>query len=79
MNVSGFPHNFSLWPDSIPQGAAAALTSHFPDPIADLQGKLLTGPNETYDVSFAGAPEGEYKGYCVPHLAIGMRIWITVK
>ena len=39
----------------------------------------LTKPNETYDVSFAGAPAGIYKGYCVPHVALGMKVMIKVE
>ena len=38
-----------------------------------------TQPNEKYDVSFAGAPAGVYKGYCLPHVALGMKIAITVQ
>ncbi len=79
VNVSGPPHNISFWADSIPAGAAAVLEPAMPNAIAPLQGALLTQLNETYDVSFAGAPTGQYKGYCLPHLPLGMRIWITVQ
>jgi len=30
-------------------------------------------------VSFTGAPAGVYKGYCLPHVALGMHIAITVQ
>lgn len=79
INVSGGPHNVSFWEDSIPSGGREPLDRGMTNTIGSLQGPLLTEPNATYDVSFAGAPAGEYKGYCVPHLAIGMRIWITVE
>jgi hypothetical protein len=36
-----------------------------PNPMADLMGPFLTQPNETYELSFAGAPRGTYKGYCL--------------
>ena len=78
INVSGWPHNISFWGDSIPIGAGAVLAPAMPNSIAELQGELLTQPNQTYEVSFVGAPVGEYKGYCTPHLALGMRIWIVV-
>ncbi|HTR21573.1 MAG TPA: plastocyanin/azurin family copper-binding protein [Gemmatimonadales bacterium] len=79
INVSGGPHNISFWSDSIPAGAADVLKKAMPEQLADLEGKLLVQPNDHYDVSFAGAPAGVYKGYCMPHLALGMRINITVK
>jgi plastocyanin len=79
INVSGGPHNVTFYPDSIPAGAAAALKRGMPNAMSDLSGPFLTKPNETYDVSFAGAPTGTYKGYCIPHVALGMRVTITVE
>jgi plastocyanin len=78
-NKSGGPHNVSFWPDSIPGGAADVLNKSMPDQMAPLQGPLLTEPNAVYQVSFAGAPKGEYKFYCLPHLALGMHGNVTVK
>lgn len=79
VNVSGGPHNITFYPDSIPTGAAAALKAGMPNPMGDLTGPFLIKPNETYDVSFAGAPKGPYKGYCMPHVALGMKITIRVE
>jgi plastocyanin len=78
-NVTGGPHNVSFWTDSIPSGAADALKNGMPDQMAPLEGPLLTEPNGTYKVSFAKAPAGEYKFYCLPHLALGMHGKITVQ
>ena len=78
-NVSGGPHNVAFWPDSVPAGSADALKKGMPNQMTDLTGPFLMKPNETYDVSFAGAPAGVYKGYCQPHTALGMKIAITVK
>jgi plastocyanin len=78
-NKSGGPHNVSFWPDSIPKGAAEVLTKNMPDQMAPLEGPLLTEPDAVYQVSFAGAPKGEYKVYCLPHLALGMRGKVTVQ
>ena len=72
-NVSGGPHNVSFWADSIPSGAADVLKAGMPDQMAPLEGSLLTEPNAIYTVNFAGAPAGEYKYYCLPHLALGMK------
>jgi len=78
-NVSGGPHNITFWPDSVPAGGAAALNSGMKNTVDNLSGPYLTQPNETYDVSFANAPKGAYKGYCTPHLTLGMKIAIRVQ
>ena len=77
--VSGPPHNVSFWPDSVPKGAADVLTKNMPNQLAPLQGPLLVEPDAVYEVSFAGAPKGDYHIYCLPHLALGMRGKVTVK
>jgi plastocyanin len=78
-NVSGGPHNVSFWTDSIPGGAADALKAGMPDQMAPLEGSLLTEVNAIYAVNFADAPAGEYKFYCLPHLALGMKGKLTVQ
>ena len=78
-NKSGGPHNVSFWADSIPAGAADELKAGMPDQMAPLEGPLLTEPDGVYKVSFAGAPTGDYKFYCLPHLALGMHGKITVQ
>jgi plastocyanin len=78
-NVSGGPHNVSFWADSIPPGAAEPLKAGMPDQMAPLEGQLITEPNGIYTVNFANAPTGEYKYYCLPHLALGMKAKITVQ
>lgn len=79
INVSGGPHNISFWQDSIPAGGAAALNANMKNTVDNLSGAFLTQPNESYDVSFANAPKGTYKGYCTPHLTLGMKISIKVE
>jgi plastocyanin len=79
VNKSGGPHNVSFWADSVPSGAADVLKKNMPNQMAPLEGSLLTEPNAAYEVSFAGAPKGEYKYYCLPHLALGMRAKLTVQ
>jgi plastocyanin len=78
-NVSGGPHNVSFWADSIPAGAADPLKAGMPDQMAPLEGQLVTEPNGVYSINFAGVPTGEYKYYCLPHLALGMKAKITVQ
>jgi plastocyanin len=78
-NVSGGPHNVSFWADSVPGGAAEVLKAGMPDQMAPLEGSLLTEVNGTYSVNFANAPADEYKFYCLPHLALGMKGKLTVQ
>jgi plastocyanin len=78
-NKSGGPHNVSFWPDSVPSGAADVLKKNMPNQMAPLEGPLLTDPDAVYEVSFAGAPKGAYKFYCLPHLALGMKGNLTVQ
>jgi plastocyanin len=78
-NKSGGPHNVSFWTDSIPSGAADVLKGTMPDQMAPLEGPLLTEPDAIYTISFAGAPTGDYKFYCLPHLALGMHGKVTVQ
>ncbi len=77
-NMSGGPHNVTFWSDSIPPGTATQLGANMPNTIGPLTGPLLTAPNQTYVVSFAGLKPGVYHYYCTPHLALGMRGRITV-
>jgi plastocyanin len=79
INVSGGPHNIAFWQDSVPSGAATALNAGMKNSVDNLTGPFLTNANESYDVSFAGAAKGAYKGYCTPHLMLGMKISITVQ
>ena len=78
-NVSGGPHDVAFWSDSIPAGAGARLQSAMSQQISPLSGPLLTTPNATYTISFAGAPAGTYRYYCMPHLALGMTATIVVR
>ena len=78
-NKSGGPHNVSFWADSVPAGGADKLKAAMPDQMAPLEGPLLTEQDGTYKVSFAGAPTGDYKFYCLPHLALGMHGKVTVQ
>jgi len=77
-NISGGPHNVDFWPDSIPAGAREVLMAAMPDRMSDLGGRLIVEPNDTYTISFAGAPAGEYGIYCLPHLGMNMVGKITV-
>src|SRR2546425_10207553 len=78
IDVSGGPHDIAFYTDSVPKGAVDALKKGMANTMGDLVGPFLAQPNEHYDVSFVGAPAGKYRGYCLPHVALGMHITITV-
>lgn len=77
-NVSGGPHNVAFYADKIPTGAKEFLNAGMTEKIGELSGKLLIQPNDTYEISFAGAPTGEYDYYCTPHEMLGMKAKLTV-
>jgi plastocyanin len=77
--VSGGPHDVTFWADSIPSGAEAQLNANMQGHTADLTAPMTINPNDSYTVSFAGVPDGTYKYYCTPHLAMGMVAQITVE
>jgi plastocyanin len=77
-NKNGGPHNVSFWADSIPAGAAAVLTAAMPNQMQPLASNMLIEPDAVYTISFAGAPVGQYKFYCLPHLAMGMKGVLTI-
>lgn len=79
-NVSGGPHNIVFWDDSIPRGAAEALNGAITGRQGNLASPYAVQPNQTYEITFpATLPAGAYKGYCAPHLAMGMKLAITIQ
>jgi plastocyanin len=79
VNVSGGPHNIQFDKDHIPAGAKEVLNRAMARRQADLQGPFMTAANETYSISFAGAPKGTYAFFCLPHQALGMKGTNTVE
>lgn len=77
-NISGGPHNVAFWADSIPAGAEAVLVANMPNQMQPLSGSMLVEQDAVYTISFAGAPVGDYKFYCLPHLTMGMKGILTV-
>lgn len=79
VNVSGFPHNVQFEPGKIPAGAAEVLNRNMPNRLGPLQSPMFTQANQTYRISFAGAPVGTYEYFCLPHKAMNMKGVITVQ
>ena len=78
VNVSGFPHNVEFDAAKIPAGAADVLNRNMPNRLGPVQGPMMTQANQSYRVSFAGAPAGTYDYFCLPHRALNMKGTITV-
>jgi plastocyanin len=78
VNVSGFPHNVGFEAAQIPAGAATVLNAAMARRSGNLLGPMMMAANETYRISFAGAPAGAYHYFCLPHKALGMIGVITV-
>lgn len=79
INVSGGPHNVAFDPASVPADVKPQLNANMQKTEGDLNGPLLTQPNETFTVSFANVKPGTYNYHCTPHLALGMKGQITVQ
>ena len=79
VNVSGGPHNVQFFGDRMPSGAEAVLNQAMANRIGNLSGELLIAPNAIYEVSFAGAPAGEYAYTCTPHELLGMNATLTIE
>jgi plastocyanin len=78
VNVSGGPHNVQFYPNRIPAGAREVLNRAMAQRMGDLASSMFTTPNQKYTVSFAGAPQGTYDFFCLPHQALGMKGTIVV-
>ena len=85
VNVSGGPHNVAFKPEDVPDDVEKQLDANMPATIGGmnkmgpLSGPLITEPNGTYKVSFAGIKAGKYPFHCTPHEAMGMKGTITVQ
>lgn len=79
--VSGVPHNVAFDPAQFASSAAAksALTANMTNTMAELMGPMLNTAGESYTISFGNVPAGTYEANCTPHLAMGMKMTITVE
>jgi len=68
VNVSGGPHNVAFDRATIPADVKAVLNRNMANQIDELWGPLLSDPNASYTVSFAGVRPGRYAYFCVPHM-----------
>ncbi len=79
INASGGPHNVQFKSGEVPDGAEAVLNAAMANRIGPMNGELLMAPNAVYEISFEGAPEGEYPYVCTPHEMLGMVATLTIE
>lgn len=77
--ISGGPHNVKFLEARIPQGAQAQLVANMPNQMSLLSSPFFMNQGETYTVSFANVPAGEYHYECTPHVQMDMFGTITVQ
>jgi plastocyanin len=79
INASGGPHNVSFDPAAVPADVKAQLSANMPNQNGELSGPTLVAPNEAYTVSFAKIKAGKYEVHCTPHMAMNMKMALTVQ
>ena len=81
INVSGLPHNVAFYADKIPEGAGAQIDALMPaeGKLGPMNGRLMIQPNDTFEMTFANVPTGDYGYFCVPHEALGMTATLTIE
>jgi plastocyanin len=77
--VSGGPHDVAFDPAEVQGQAKAQLMANMDNQMSELSGPLVSNPNDTYTISFAGVPPGKYNYHCTPHMAMNMKGTITVQ
>jgi plastocyanin len=77
--VSGGPHNVSIDPTTLSAEAKAAFIANMPSQdMGELSSKLIPD-KESYTISFANVPPGTYVLNCTPHMALQMKMTVTVQ
>jgi len=79
INVSGGIHNVQFKSGQVPDGAEAVLDAAMANRIGPMNGELIMAPNAVYEISFEGAPVGEYFYVCTPHEMLGMVATLTIE
>ncbi len=78
--VSGGPHNVAIDPAVVPADVKGVLDANFgADKMGELSSKMLLNAGEAVTLSFGGIKPGVYEFHCTPHLAMNMKIKVTVQ
>lgn len=79
VGVSGNPHNVEFDSAGIPAGSEAQLVANMSKTVAKLRSAPLVSDKDTFTVSFARLPAGDYHIVCPIHVTYNMKGVITVK
>ena len=77
--VSGGPHNIAFDAATVPEDQKAQLQANMPNSPGELSSPMLMNANEAWQVSLGNIKPGKYTMICTPHLAMGMKMEITVQ
>lgn len=77
--VSGGPHNIAFDAATVPEDQKAQLQANMPNSPGELSSPMLMNANEAWQVSLGNVKPGKYTVICTPHLAMGMKMDITVQ
>jgi plastocyanin len=77
--VSGGPHNIAFDAATVPEDVKAQLQANMPNSAGDLASPMMMTANETWTVSMGNIKAGKYSVICTPHLAMGMKMDVTVQ
>jgi plastocyanin len=77
--VSGGPHNIAFDAATVPEDAKAQLQANMPNSPGNLDSPMLLNANEAWTVSLGSVKPGKYSVICTPHLAMGMKMDVTVQ
>lgn len=76
--VSGAPHNVAFDAATVPEGVRAQLNANMPN-STDMSSPMFMTPNEAWTMSTTGIAPGTYTILCTPHLAMGMKMELTIQ
>jgi plastocyanin len=76
--ISGAPHNIAFDAATVPEDVKPQLAANLPNTMGNLDSPMLMNANETWTVSLGGIKPGKYSLICTPHLAMGMKMELTV-
>jgi plastocyanin len=77
--VSGGPHNIAFDAATVPEDQKAQLQANMPNSPGELSSPMMMNANEAWQVSLGNIKPGTYTLICTPHLAMGMKMDLTVQ
>ena len=77
--TSGGPHNIAFDPATVPEDTKAQLQANLPNSPGEFSSPMMMAANEAWTVSMGGIKPGKYNLICTPHLAMGMKMDVTVQ